>query len=158
MAAQSSNYYGLQKDAFKVNIAIDFGTDGLGLAYAIGGRVYLHSKWNSRKFGATTKPKTILLLDSKGQVNSFGMDAKMAYMTIKGNDMLLFERFKMSLYDGSLKSGVGGDQKKSGSSGRTDRGRRPTISGGEGVHRGAEAFAIGIVQVFEEKKDSRSAA
>lgn len=50
----------------------------IGLAYAIGGRVYLHSKWNSRKFGATTKPKTILLLDSKGQVNSFGMDAKLA--------------------------------------------------------------------------------
>ena len=28
--AAPNNYYGLRRDAFKVNIAIDFGTDGLG--------------------------------------------------------------------------------------------------------------------------------
>ena len=61
---------------FKLCIAIDFGTDGIGLAYAYKGKIYVHSKWHAVRFASTIKPKTIILLDDGGEVNSFGMDAK----------------------------------------------------------------------------------
>ena len=62
--------------SFKLCIVIDFGTDGIGLAYAYNGKIYVHSKWKSVRFASTNKPKTIILLDDDGDVNSFGMDAK----------------------------------------------------------------------------------
>ena len=83
--------------SFSIYIAIDFGTDGvgksaiicvicivmvtmrliyIGLAYAFQEDIYIHSKWNSTRYGATVKPKTIILLDDKGKIISFGMDAK----------------------------------------------------------------------------------
>ena len=68
--------------SYKLHIAIDFGTDGIGLAYAIDGEVYVHQAFNSRKYGASVKPKTIVLLDEDGEVNSFGIDAK---FTLSGN-------------------------------------------------------------------------
>ena len=61
---------------YRVYIAIDFGTDGIGLAYAIDGDVYVHQAFNSRKYGSSLKPKTIVLLDNDGEVNSIGIDAK----------------------------------------------------------------------------------
>ena len=71
-----------QKDesSFSIYIAIDFGTDGVGLAYAFQEDIYIHSKWNSTRYGATVKPKTIILLDDKGKIISFGMDAKITYV------------------------------------------------------------------------------
>eukprot|EP01083_Nonionella_stella_P165515 550829_1 len=84
---------------YKLHIAIDFGTDGLGLAYAIGDEVYIHNKWNSARYADVVKPKTIILLDKQGDVECFGQEAKEIYMTLKSKkDHMLFERFKMSLY------------------------------------------------------------
>ena len=65
-----------QNDPFKLHVAIDFGTDGIGLAYAIDKEVFVHQAFNSRKYGSSVKPKTIVLLDNEGDVNSFGIDAK----------------------------------------------------------------------------------
>ena len=62
--------------SYKLHIAIDFGTDGIGLAFAIEDEVYVHEKFISRKYGASVKPKTIVLLDEEGEVNSLGIDAK----------------------------------------------------------------------------------
>ena len=110
---------------FKLHIAIDFGTDGIGVAYAIDNKVYVHQDFNSQKFGSSVKPKTIVLLDNDGDVNSFGIDAQFMLSIIsinayilyifiilfmfylhcdrygglkKKDKWLLFERFKMSLY------------------------------------------------------------
>ncbi len=47
-----------------------------GLAYAIDGKVSVHSKWNSKKYRDTIKPKTIILLDEDGNMDQFGADAK----------------------------------------------------------------------------------
>ena len=96
MAVQAPSFVNeLNESNFKVYIAIDFGTDGLGttyiniyiyryltyfqfigLAYAINDEVYIHSKWNSTKYEHVVKPKTIILLDEKGEKVQFGMDAK----------------------------------------------------------------------------------
>eukprot|EP01083_Nonionella_stella_P252833 870680_1 len=85
---------------YKLNIAIDFGTDGLGLAYAICDQVYIHSTLNSERYKDVVKPKTIILLDKQGEVECFGQEAKEIYMTLKSKKgHMLFERFKMSLYD-----------------------------------------------------------
>eukprot|EP01083_Nonionella_stella_P009681 27761_1 len=89
---------------YKLHIAIDFGTDGLGLAYATGNDVFVHSKWNSEKYGDDVKPKTIILLDKDGNEDAFGSDAKELYMKLKSKkDHMLFERFKMSLYEDQIK-------------------------------------------------------
>ena len=61
---------------YKVYIAIDFGTDGIALAYAIKDKVYVHQTFKSKKYGECVKPKTIVLLDDDGEVNTFGIDAK----------------------------------------------------------------------------------
>ncbi len=61
---------------FKVSIAIDFGTDGLGIAYAFNDQIYVHDKWKSKKYGSVIKPKTIILLDDDNNTVASGMDAK----------------------------------------------------------------------------------
>ena len=90
---------------FSVAIAIDFGTDGLGVAYAVNDEIYVHNKWNSKRYGSTIKPKTIILLDDDNETVAVGMDAKHAYMNLAGtqkDEWMLFERFKMSLYENEL--------------------------------------------------------
>eukprot|EP01083_Nonionella_stella_P318465 1164241_1 len=67
---------------YKLHIAIDFGTDGLGLAYAIGDEVYIHNKWNSARYADVVKPKTIILLDKQGDVECFGQEAKEMFSDI----------------------------------------------------------------------------
>eukprot|EP01084_Bolivina_argentea_P242647 407001_1 len=87
---------------FKFFISIDFGTDGLGMAYADQKDFYIHQKWNSKRFGATVKRKLIVLLNEKGALASFGMDAKITYMSLNSSlksKWMLFDRFKMSLYE-----------------------------------------------------------
>ena len=64
-----------EEHSFKIHVAIDFGTDGMGMAYAIDDQVFVHQKWNSKKYGATVKPKTIVLFDDDEEA-IFGMDAK----------------------------------------------------------------------------------
>ena len=95
--------------AFKVRVAIDFGTDGIGmlcdqykhyysnqqnqktklliyiaLAYAIGeiNDIKAHSEWAGKKFKPKFKPKTIILLDENGEVLGFGKDAKHTFSLI----------------------------------------------------------------------------
>ena len=64
------------KHDFKIHVAIDFGTDGTALAYAIDGIVFAHKEWNSSKFEVSLKPKTIVLLDEDYDVLAFGENAK----------------------------------------------------------------------------------
>ena len=67
----------VKKDGFKLHIAVDFGTDGLGIAYAYNGKVHVHSKFKSTRFASTVKPKTSVIIDQNtGRAVSFGMDAK----------------------------------------------------------------------------------
>lgn len=74
-----------------------------GLAYALpDGNVFIHNKWKSKKFGAITKPKTQILLNESGKCVAFGIDASDVYSQLDTETQqkwLLFERFKMSLYD-----------------------------------------------------------
>ena len=87
---------------FEISIAIDFGTDGLGVAYALpnDARIHVHDKWKSRKYGTIVKPKTIILFDENFEVVNVGLDAKHAYidLTNQRDKWMLFERFKMSLF------------------------------------------------------------
>eukprot|EP01084_Bolivina_argentea_P269745 458511_1 len=92
--------------SFKIHIAIDFGTDGTSLAYALPDKlkektVYVHKDWVSVKFNSQVKPKTIILLDENGETIGFGKDAKNTYITSMNMSKrwMLFERFKMSLYE-----------------------------------------------------------
>lgn len=61
---------------YSVTIAIDFGTDGIGLAYAFNDEIYIHDKWKSKRYGSITKPKTTILLDDEQNTVAVGIDAK----------------------------------------------------------------------------------
>jgi len=93
----------VKKSTFKLHVGIDFGTDGSGLAYALpNGDVYIHNKWKSKKYGAITKPKTQILLNEEGSCVAFGIDAGEVYAQLDSETQkkwLLFERFKMALYE-----------------------------------------------------------
>eukprot|EP01084_Bolivina_argentea_P301963 521111_1 len=108
------NVFDKLENTFKVSIAIDFGTDGLGIAYAFNNEIYVHDKWKSKKYGAVTKPKTIILLDDEKNTVAFGMDAKHVYMNLtdeERNEWMLFERFKMSLYEDTFRGNSNDDEK-----------------------------------------------
>eukprot|EP01084_Bolivina_argentea_P021874 40659_1 len=98
----------VEKRKFDIAIAIDFGTDGLGVAYAIpsSNRVHVHDKWRTKKFGTIVKPKTIILFDENFEVVNVGLDAKHIYMDVgdQQDKWMLFERFKMALFDDEKKS------------------------------------------------------
>ena len=64
---------------FKIHVAIDIGTNGIALAYAIPGsdkKVIAHKQWDSSKFHEKHKPEAIVLLDENHEVLAFGRDAK----------------------------------------------------------------------------------
>ena len=68
----------LNLPTFKLHIAIDFGTDGIGLAYAYNNETFIHQKFKSNRFGPTIKPKTIILLDDNKEA-LFGLEAKLQF-------------------------------------------------------------------------------
>ena len=74
-----------------------------GLAYALpNGDVFIHNRWKSKKYGAITKPKTQILLNEEGKCVAFGIDASDVYSQLDQETQkkwLLFERFKMALYE-----------------------------------------------------------
>eukprot|EP01083_Nonionella_stella_P312689 1119280_1 len=104
---------------FKVHCAVDFGTDGVAIAYAFGEAnkdVTAHAEWSHKKYAPKFKPKTIVLLDEDHRAIGFGKDAKHTYMvtdTMK-DKWMLFERFKMSLNEDGPPgtSGFADDEKK----------------------------------------------
>jgi len=101
MAADKSRLVELEKN-FQVFVGIDFGTDGTGLAYALpDGTVFVHQKWKGYKRSVEVKPKTRILLDAAGNFLAFGQPATNSYITMGGEKTgwMLFERFKMALYD-----------------------------------------------------------
>ena len=69
-------------------IVIDFGTDGIGLAYAFDNDIHVHSKWSQNECGDQVKPKTIILLDENAETRGFAMDAKHKF----GVDVLIVSR------------------------------------------------------------------
>ena len=87
---------------YDISIAIHFGTDGLGVAYALPNstRIHVHDKWKSKKYGSIVKPKTIILFDENLEVINVGLVAKHAYIDLPNqrDNWMLFERFKMSLF------------------------------------------------------------
>ena len=80
---------------FKLCIAIDFGTDGIGLAYAIDDKVLIHDNFRSRIYGYCTKQKSIVLLDQNGEMISFGSDAKAALSEHIHHPMSIISAFTM---------------------------------------------------------------
>eukprot|EP01084_Bolivina_argentea_P126774 224390_1 len=96
----------IAKHSFKIHIAVDFGTDGTSLAYALPNNkeknVFVHQDWVSSKYNVGVKPNTIILLDENGDTLGFGKDAKHTYITTTtktSKKWMLFEKFKMSLYE-----------------------------------------------------------
>ena len=85
---------------FKAIVGLDFGTDGIGIAYGINKSMYIHSGWECEKYKSRTKKRTIILLDHENDKAGFGMDGKEKYMGLEqgANDWKLFENFKMQLY------------------------------------------------------------
>ena len=90
----------INENKFDITIAIDFGTDGIALAYSINNKIYIHEEWANTKYGTNIKPKTIILLNENYEPLGFGKDAKFNYisMPMMKNKWYLFEKFKMSLY------------------------------------------------------------
>eukprot|EP01083_Nonionella_stella_P205719 748881_1 len=89
---------------FKMHIAIDFGTDGCGLAFAYNGNVTTYDRFRGRR-QRTNKTKTHVLLNDNNKVASFGNNAKFTYSELDDNQTKswkFFERFKMALYDNEL--------------------------------------------------------
>merc|ERR1719361_3013511 len=100
---------------FKIRIAIDFGTDGIGLAYAVNlDNVFVHTAWGNGKYQAVVKSKTIILLDDNHDTIAMGMDAKINYASVPAfkDTWLLFERFKMALFTKNDDSATGKDEEK----------------------------------------------
>ena len=81
--------------------------------------IYIHDKYGGSKYGSTIKQKTIILLNEKGDCETFGMDAKitliifflcvppkisslydryMGFPPTVASRYKLFENFKMALY------------------------------------------------------------
>eukprot|EP01083_Nonionella_stella_P178643 631662_1 len=93
----------ISENEFKVHCAIDFGTDGVALAYSFGkaNAVTAHAEWKGKKYASKFKPKTIVLLDETYRAIGFGKDAKHTYMVTDAmkDKWMLFERFKMALYE-----------------------------------------------------------
>eukprot|EP01084_Bolivina_argentea_P087406 157869_1 len=99
-----------KSNSFKLTIAIDFGTDGLGLAYAYNNKIHAHSEYDAKRFASAIKSRNTVLIrqndNKEGKAVSFGVEARFSYMNIgeECDDFLLFERFKMSLYEHELEN------------------------------------------------------
>eukprot|EP01084_Bolivina_argentea_P111078 198294_1 len=90
---------------FKLHIAVDFGTDGCGLAFAYNNKVTVYDKWRSKR-QRRNKTKTQILLGPDDKVICFGDNAKMMYCGADDNtskSWRFFERFKMALYENNIK-------------------------------------------------------
>eukprot|EP01084_Bolivina_argentea_P034445 63726_1 len=114
---------------FKVIVAIDFGTHGTGLGYAINDEknqeIYIEQDWGGTRKFVDSKNKTDILLQYDGKFLKFGDDALEEYLNQgdeEGSESddseeedekqktgpMLFESFKMSLYEGD-QTGSDGD-------------------------------------------------
>ena len=88
-------------------ISIDFGTSGCGIAMATKENktdIKLFTAWEG--ISTDAKCPTVLLLNPDGTFESFGMKALTSYenkrslpQPEKADDYLLFQKFKMHLYD-----------------------------------------------------------
>lgn len=110
-----------QNNDFQVIVGIDFGTDGSGMSYAVKGSrdVHIHNL-NSNDRHHDAKTKTNILLNYNGSFIAFGHEATEKYIlqdddsdsdsddtdndsdnshNSQKNEWLLFEKFKMNLYD-----------------------------------------------------------
>eukprot|EP01084_Bolivina_argentea_P034449 63730_1 len=108
---------------FKVIVAIDFGTHGTGLGYAINDEknqeIYIEQDWGQTRKLVDSKNKTDILLTYNGKFLKFGDDALEEYLNqgdgesdTDSEDLeddekaeriarkhMLFESFKMALYE-----------------------------------------------------------
>ena len=46
------------------------------MAYAYADRIFVHNRWQSKKYGANIKSKTSLLMDGEGNMQAFGKEAR----------------------------------------------------------------------------------
>eukprot|EP01084_Bolivina_argentea_P263321 445643_1 len=94
------------KDAkqFKIHVAVDFGNDGIAMAYVINDEILFHDKWNSTKYDIDSKPKSIILLDENYDTLAFGKDAKFQYISMPKmmNKWMLFETFNPNSLQNTL--------------------------------------------------------
>eukprot|EP01083_Nonionella_stella_P008701 25127_1 len=101
---------------FKVHCAVDFGTDGVAIAYAFGeaNNVTAHADWSYKRYPPKFKPKTIVLLDEHYRPIGFGKDAKHMYMAADAmkDEWMLFERFKMALYENATPGSMDDEKEK----------------------------------------------
>ena len=109
---------------FKLHIAIDFGTDGCGIAFGYDDQVIIYNKWKGRNRKRKNKTKTQILLGDNDQLLCFGDNAKMTlsiflFLVLLFYEYIInsycgaaenaskswkfFERFKMALYDKNIK-------------------------------------------------------
>eukprot|EP01083_Nonionella_stella_P176968 620685_1 len=98
---QARNALQRQQVDFKVNIAVDFGTIGCGLAFAYDNEVFVYNKWKVKKRQRTLKINTQILLNEDDEMVAFGDKAMQIYSNLSGKEKQtwkLFDRFKMSLY------------------------------------------------------------
>ena len=83
MMSEDKDEKELKQDSFefnpKINIGIDFGTDGTGMAYSFpgGNTVYVYGKWrvnnNDNGNKTTSKPRTAILLHKTGKFMSLDL-------------------------------------------------------------------------------------
>eukprot|EP01083_Nonionella_stella_P283084 963418_1 len=116
---------------FKVIVAIDFGTHGTGLGYAINDEknqeIYIEQDWGGTRKFVDSKNKTDILLQYDGKFLKFGDDALEEYLNQgdeEGSESddseeedekqerlakkhMLFESFKMALYEEKEQDGSG---------------------------------------------------
>jgi len=91
---------------FRAIVGVDFGTDGIGIAYGINESMQLHNKWESSEYikqDGPEKRRSIILLNERNDAVRFGIDARARYLELESGarDFKLFENFKMQLYDHS---------------------------------------------------------
>ena len=67
---------------FKLHIAIDFGTDGCGIAFGYNRKVHIYDRWRGGNRKRKNKTKTQILLGDNEQLLCYGDNAKMMYVYI----------------------------------------------------------------------------
>ena len=75
------------------------------MAYAINGKIFAHTQWKSAKFEVGVKAKSIVVLNEEQEVVAIGQNAKHMSTTASQkmrDKWMLFERFKMALYNGMM--------------------------------------------------------
>eukprot|EP01083_Nonionella_stella_P018951 52725_1 len=149
----------MKQSNFKCSIALDFGTDGCGIAFAYNDRVTIYNQWkgqqtnSAKRATSKNKTKTQLILNENNGVVGFGNAAKFMYYNFEKEarqGKRFFEKFKMALYEnkmGRIQDIAEADEKKE----REDVDTNTYLRSADGQQVPAEVVFVAAFRTLKEK-------